>query len=84
MVEDIADTGYSLEAVLSILQERNPESIKVAAFLSKEDARMVEVPIDFLGFRIPKEWVVGYGLDSDELYRELPFIGILHVPTPSE
>ena len=52
VVEDIADTGYSLEAVLSILQERNPESIKVAAFLSKEDARMVEVPIDFLGFRI--------------------------------
>lgn len=66
LVEDIVDTGYSLNTLLNILRARGPKSLKTCALLSKADAREIEVPIDYLGFEIPNVWVEGYGLDSDE------------------
>lgn len=77
LVEDIVDTGYSLQTLMKILSVRSAKSIKTCALLSKPDRREVEVPIDFLGFTIPDEFVVGYGLDFNQKYRELPYIGIL-------
>lgn len=66
LVEDIVDTGYSLNTLLNMLRARGPKSLKTCALLSKADAREVEVPIDYLGFEIPNVWVEGYGLDSAE------------------
>ena len=77
LVEDIIDTGLTLEYLLKQLQIRQPRSLRVCALLSKTEARVIDVPIDFLGFEIPNEFVVGYGLDYDEKYRNLPYIGVL-------
>jgi hypoxanthine phosphoribosyltransferase len=77
LVEDIVDTGLTLAYLLKQLEIRQPRSLRVCALLSKTEARQVDVPIDFLGFEIPNEFVVGYGLDYDEKYRNLPYIGIL-------
>lgn len=66
LVEDIIDTGYSMNTLLAMLRARNPKSLKTCALLSKKDKREVEVPIDYLGFEIPDKWVEGYGLDSDQ------------------
>ena len=77
IVEDIVDTGNTLVHLRELLTVRNPKSLKVAALLSKPDARKVEVPIEYIGFEIPNEFVVGYGLDYAEKYRNLPFIAIL-------
>lgn len=77
VVEDIIDTGLTLTYLLKQLQIRQPHSLRVCALLSKSEARQVHVPIDFLGFEIPNEFVVGYGLDYEEKYRNLPYIGIL-------
>lgn len=65
LVEDIVDTGYSMETLLRILSARNPKSIKVCSLLSKPSRREIPVPIDYLGFEIPDLFVVGYGLDKD-------------------
>lgn len=77
LVEDIVDTGLTLAYLLKQLEIRQPRSLRVCALLSKTEARLVPVTIDFLGFEIPNEFVVGYGLDYDEKYRNLPYIGVL-------
>jgi hypoxanthine phosphoribosyltransferase len=74
IVEDIVDTGYSIDTLLNILRARKPKSIKVCAFLSKPDRREIEVPIDYLGFMIEDLWVQGYGLDTNEKGRNWPYI----------
>lgn len=74
VVEDIADTGLTLNYLLNLLRSRRPASLKVAAFLSKPSRRQLDVPVDYVGFEIPDRFVVGYGLDRDQLYRDLPHI----------
>jgi hypoxanthine phosphoribosyltransferase len=77
LVEDIVDSGYTVKAVLELLSARQPKSLKVCALLDKVERREVEVQIDYRGFVIPDKFVFGYGLDADEYYRNLPFIGVL-------
>jgi len=74
IVEDIADTGLTLRYLYNMLKARNPSSLKVVALLSKPSRRTVEVPVDYVGFEIPDRFVVGYGLDVDQRYRNLPYI----------
>ncbi len=77
LIEDIVDTGYTLRTILDLLRFRGARSVKLCALLDKEARREVEVPIDYSGFSIEDRFVVGYGLDYDQLYRNLPFIGYL-------
>lgn len=77
IVEDIVDTGTTLKYLLDLLGTRSPKSLRVAALLSKPAARTHDAPVDFVGFEIPNEFVVGYGLDYAERYRNLPHIAIL-------
>ena len=77
LVEDIVDTGLTLQYLREILHARHPNSLKVCTLLNKVDARKVDVPLDYVGFDIPNEFVIGYGLDYDEKYRHLPFIGVM-------
>jgi hypoxanthine phosphoribosyltransferase len=77
IVEDIIDTGLTLNYLLRYLRGKNPNSLRICALLDKPARRLVEIPIDYLGFTIPDEFVVGYGLDYGEFYRNLPFIGVL-------
>jgi hypoxanthine phosphoribosyltransferase len=77
LVEDIVDTGLTLEYLLRILESRRPRSLKVCSLLDKPARRVVDVPIDYTGFSIPDEFVVGYGLDYDQRYRNLPYIAVL-------
>lgn len=77
VVEDIVDTGLTLSYLLDILKARRPASLKVCTLLQKPARKKVEVPLDYCGFTIPDEFVVGYGLDYAEKYRNLPFIGVL-------
>jgi hypoxanthine phosphoribosyltransferase len=74
VVEDIVDTGYSFDTLLGILSARNPASLKTCALISKPDSREVEVPINYLGFAVGDVWIVGYGMDTDQLGRNLPDI----------
>jgi hypoxanthine phosphoribosyltransferase len=77
VVEDIIDSGRTLQYITRNLQTRRPASLRVCALLSKPSRREVEVPLDWVGFEVPDEFVVGYGLDFGEEYRNLPFIGVL-------
>jgi len=77
LIEDIVDTGYTLRTILDLLRFRGAKSVKLCALLDKVEAREVEVPIDYSGFQIGNVFVVGYGLDFDERYRNLPYIGTL-------
>ncbi len=77
LVEDIIDSGLTIDNLMELLQVRNPRSLRVAALLDKKPARTKDVPLDFVGFEIPEEFVIGYGLDYQEKYRNLPFIGIM-------
>jgi hypoxanthine phosphoribosyltransferase len=77
VVEDIVDTGHTVAAVLKMLATRRPASLKICTLLDKSERRQVEVPIHYVGFDIPNKFVFGYGLDIDELYRNLPFIGVV-------
>ncbi len=77
LVEDILDTGLTLNCLLRYLTSRGPKSLKVVAFLNKPSRRKVEVPVDYVGFEIPDEFVVGYGLDFAQRYRNLPDIRVL-------
>jgi len=74
VVEDIVNTGFTLDYLLSELRQRNPESVEVVTLLDRHARRLVQVPIRYVGFQIPNDYVVGYGLDYRELYRNLPFI----------
>ena len=75
LVEDIVDTGKTLEAVIEMLETRMPNSIKVCALLNKQSRRISNIKADWVGFEIPDEFVVGYGIDYDQRNRNLPFIG---------
>ncbi len=75
LVEDIVDTGLTLRYLLDILEARRPRSLHVCALLSKPSRRRVEVPVHFVGFEVPDHFIVGYGLDSGQRYRHLPYIG---------
>jgi hypoxanthine phosphoribosyltransferase len=77
IVEDIVDTGRTLHKIIEILGTRHPKSVKICALLKKTVAGALAVPVDYLGFHIEDHFVVGYGLDYAESYRNLPFIGIL-------
>ena len=79
VVEDIIDSGRTLSYLLPVLRERKPKSLKLLAFLDKPDRRVKEVPVDYTGFEIPDEFVVGYGLDYAQKYRNLPYVGIVEV-----
>ena len=81
LVEDIVDTGYTLRTILDLLRFRGARSVKLCALLDKRPARQVEVPIDYCGFPIEDLFVVGYGLDYAEKYRNLPYIGVLEEST---
>lgn len=76
LVEDIVDTGLTLDYLLRLLHSRKPASLAVASLLSKPSRRRIEVPVDYLGFEIPDRFVVGYGLDYRQHFRNLPVIGI--------
>lgn len=80
VVEDIVDTGLTLNYLLANLKSRGAASVKLAALLDKFERREKQVPIDYLGFQIPDKFVVGYGLDYAERYRNLPFIGVVKDP----
>lgn len=77
LVEDIIDTGLTLNYLLRNLESRQPASLKVCSLLSKPSRRKIEVAGDYIGFEIPDRFVVGYGLDFDQRYRNIPFIGVL-------
>jgi hypoxanthine phosphoribosyltransferase len=77
IVEDIVDSGRTLDYITRNLQTRGPVSLRVCTLLSKPSRREIDVPLDFVGFEVPDEFVVGYGLDFAEGYRNLPFIGVL-------
>lgn len=77
IVEDIVDSGLTMNYMLKNLQTRNPKSLEICTLLNKPSCRKVRVPIKYTGFEIPDKFVVGYGLDYNELYRNLPYIGVL-------
>ena len=77
LIEDIVDSGYTIQAVLDVLAVRKPKSLNVCVLLDKAERREVEVPIHYRGFVIPDKYVFGYGLDVDEYYRNLTFVGAL-------
>jgi hypoxanthine phosphoribosyltransferase len=77
IVEDIVDTGLTLHYLQEILRARNPKSLRTACLLSKPSRRKIEVKVDYIGFTIEDRFVVGYGLDYSEQYRNLPYIGVL-------
>lgn len=77
IVEDIVDTGLTLNYIIDNLKTRRPASLRTCALLNKQARRQVDVPLDYVGFDIPDKFVIGYGLDYDEKYRNLPFIGVL-------
>lgn len=77
IMEDIIDTGYTLQYLTNLLADRGAKSIEICALLDKPARRQVNVEADYVGFTVPDEFIVGYGLDYDGLYRNLPFVGIL-------
>ncbi len=77
VVEDILDTGMTLQYLLRLFQQRKPKHLRVAVLLDKPERRIADVRADYVGFTIPNEFVVGYGLDYSERYRNLPYVGIL-------
>ena len=77
LVEDILDSGRTLEYITSILKGRNPNSIEICALLDKPSRHMVEVDAKYIGFKVPDEFIVGYGLDYNQQYRNLTYIGVL-------
>ena len=77
IIEDIIDSGNTLSYLKRLLEQRSPKSVKICTLLDKPERRKVDLSADFVGFVIPDEFVVGYGLDYDEKYRNLPFVGVL-------
>ncbi len=76
LVEDIVDTGITLNQIRERILARCPKSLKICTFLDKKERRIVEIPLDYVGFEIPDQFVVGYGLDYDNKFRNLPYISI--------
>jgi hypoxanthine phosphoribosyltransferase len=77
LVEDIIDTGLTLNYLVRYLRGKNPASLKICTLLDKPARRLVDIPVDYVGFEIPDQFVVGYGLDYSERYRNLRFVGVL-------
>lgn len=77
IVEDIIDSGITLSKLKEELEKRNPASLKICTLLNKPERRTAEVDVEYIGFDIPNEFIIGYGLDYAEKYRDLPFVGIL-------
>ena len=77
VVEDIIDSGLTLSYLLRNLESREPASLEICALLTKPDRREIEVPVRYVGFEIPNRFVIGYGLDFDERYRNLPYVAVL-------
>ncbi|AEV94595.1 hypoxanthine phosphoribosyltransferase [Pediococcus claussenii] len=77
IIEDIVDTGRTLKYIIELLYKRNAKSVKVCALMDKPTGRKIEVKADYVGFVVPDEFVVGYGLDYKGLYRNLPYVGVL-------
>lgn len=81
VIEDVVDSGRTLSYLLEMLKDRGPESLRLCTLLDKPSRRVIEVKVDYTGFEIPDEFVVGYGLDYAQKYRNLPYIGVV---TPDE
>ncbi len=79
VVEDIVDSGNTLSKLIPMLQSRNPASLKVTTLLDKPSRREAEVDVDYIGFEIEDKFVVGYGLDYDQKYRDLPYVGVVEL-----
>lgn len=79
VVEDIVDTGRTLSYLLEIMRKRNPKSLKLCSLLDKPERRVVDVKVDYRGFEVPDLFIVGYGLDYAQKYRNLPYIGVLEL-----
>ncbi len=79
VVEDIVDSGRTLSYLLEMLRDRGPKSVRLCTLLDKPERRVTEVHVDYTGFEIPDEFVVGYGLDYDQRYRNLPYIGVVEL-----
>ena len=77
VVEDIVDSGRTLSYLLEMLRDRGPASLRLCTLLDKPDRRVIDVEVDYTGFQIPDQFVVGYGLDYDQRYRNLPYIGVV-------
>ena len=77
VVEDIVDSGRTLSYLMEMLRDRGPKSLHLCTLLDKPERRVVEVNVDYTGFQIPDKFVVGYGLDYDQHYRNLPYIGVV-------
>ena len=77
IIEDIIDSGRTLSHLKKLLAQRSPKSLKICTLLDKPDRRVVDVPVEYVGFQIEDKFVVGYGLDYDQQYRNLPYIGVL-------
>ena len=77
VVEDIVDSGRTLSYLLEMLKDRGPASLRLCTLLDKPERRVIDVHVDYTGFNIPDEFVVGYGLDYDQRYRNLPYIGVV-------
>ena len=77
VIEDIVDTGLTLKYIIENLKTRHPASLRICTLLNKPARRTIEIPLDYVGFEIPNKFVIGYGLDYAEIYRNLPFVGVL-------
>jgi hypoxanthine phosphoribosyltransferase len=84
VVEDIIDSGTTLAYILRLLETRNPLSVKLCTLLNKPSRRQIDIQIDYVGFDIPDKFVFGYGLDLDELYRNLPYVAVAKTGASSE
>jgi hypoxanthine phosphoribosyltransferase len=84
LIEDIVDTGLTLKYLAGMLRDRGPASVEICALLNKPDARKVDIEIKYCGFEVPLKFVVGYGLDYAERYRQLPYVGVLEEAEESE
>ena len=81
LIEDIIDTGISMNYIRERILNREPRSLKICTFLDKKERREVDLPLDYVGFEIPNDFVVGYGLDYDNKYRNLPYVSIFRKTT---
>jgi hypoxanthine phosphoribosyltransferase len=84
LVEDIVDSGLTAQYLLTTLAKQKPRSIKICTLLSKPDRRTINVAIDYVGFKIPNRYVVGYGLDYQQKYRNLPYLAVLDMEGEQE